>query len=219
MKTISQLLDQAIQEADNLSTKVDIVTSIVKSIEQDRKNIIRRLREMNEEKTRFAADVLQNEWFDFGIKQKTPEISIKEKPITYVSDILGKLIEANFALQNLSSSWKDSISAYGYAKDYKTIRVNLGRQTGKTTAIKKFCGYGDIVLAHNNRWKKELQIILPKGQVSVYTFEDIQHPRFMLSNKTNYKVWVDETSQWKQEELDSIYTLFASRATQFILLG
>lgn len=43
-----------------------LVEAEVKSaIAADREKTVRRLRQMNEEKARFACDVLQNEWF-FG---------------------------------------------------------------------------------------------------------------------------------------------------------
>lgn len=48
---------------------------VKKAIEKDRAETIKRLRELGEEKARFAADVLQNEWFDFGIEKKPPTLN------------------------------------------------------------------------------------------------------------------------------------------------
>lgn len=44
-------------------------------IEKDRAATIKRLRELGEERARFAADVLQNEWFDFGIEKRPPTLN------------------------------------------------------------------------------------------------------------------------------------------------
>lgn len=54
----------------------DMLVNVHQSeIEKDRAATIKRLRELGEEKARFAADVLQNEWFDFGIEKKPPTLN------------------------------------------------------------------------------------------------------------------------------------------------
>lgn len=65
-------LDELFEYAICASTYVDKLvsdhTKVMKAIDSDRKNIIKRLRNMGEEKARFAADTLENEWF-FGEKK------------------------------------------------------------------------------------------------------------------------------------------------------
>lgn len=213
---LDELLDLAHAGADYIAGQTDSVTTMLdhtrKAIADDRKKTIKRLREFSEEKTRFAADVLQNDWF-FGEKQQ------ERRSQLYVSDILGQLMEANLANQK-KFDIQDFMSYYGYARNHKTVSVNFGRQTGKTTAIKKLCGYGDVIFAHSIGWKQELKRVLPTDQnLSILTFNDMQKLSFTLGKKTNFRVWIDEVSLFNQEEIDAIYAMLASRTTQFILLG
>lgn len=53
--------------SEQTNAVINYAQAIRDAIEADRKNTIKRLREFGEEKTRFAADVLQNDWF-FGGK-------------------------------------------------------------------------------------------------------------------------------------------------------
>lgn len=183
-----------------------------KAIEEDRKKTIKRLREFSEDKARFAADVLQNDWFFGECQEELPNQ-------LYVSDVLGQLMEANLVNQK-KFNIQDFMSYEGYARNHRTVSVNFGRQTGKTTAIKKLCGYGDVVFAHNAGWKKELARFLPTDRdLSIFTFNDTQQCSFTLGKKNKFRVWIDEASLFKQEEIDAIYAMLASRTTQFILLG
>lgn len=213
---LDELLDLAHAGADYIAGQTDAVTTMLehtrKAIETDRKKTIKRLREFSEDKARFAADVLENDWF-FGEKQQESSTQL------YVSDILGQLMEANLVNQK-KFNIQDFMTYEGYAQNHKTVSVNFGRRTGKTTAIKNLCGYGDVVFAHSLGWKKELERFLPANQnLSILTFDDTQKLSFTLGKKNKFRVWIDEASLFNQEEIDAIYAMLASRTTQFILLG
>lgn len=217
---LDELLDLAQAGADYINGQTDAVTTMLdhtrKAIADDRKKTIKRIRQFSEDKARFAADVLENDWF---FSEKQQDVFAAQPTRVYVSDILGQLMEANLANQK-KFDIQDFMSYDGYARNHKTVSVNFGRMTGKTTAIKKLCGYGDIVFAHSMRWKQELKRVLPVDQnLSILTFNDTQKISFTLGKKINFRVWIDEVSLFKQEEIDAIYAMLASRTTQFILLG
>lgn len=64
-KAMDEVKDMSQEELVVNSIKgFDVINFLIRDvIEADRKNTIKRLREFSEEKTRFAADVLQNDWF------------------------------------------------------------------------------------------------------------------------------------------------------------
>lgn len=138
----------------------------------------------------------------------------------YVSEILGKLMIANMDNQ-LAFEIQDYMSPAAYAREFKTIRVNYGRRTGKTTAIKDFVGFGDVVFAHSYLWKRELEkYILPINyNLSVLTYHDTQRLDFTLGKKNNFRVWIDEATLFGEEQIQAVQEMLASRTTQFILLG
>lgn len=76
---LDDLLDLANAGAEcvlgQTKTAIANADAVRKAIEADRKKTIKRLRELGEEKSRFAADVLQNEWFDFRIEKKPPTLN------------------------------------------------------------------------------------------------------------------------------------------------
>lgn len=138
----------------------------------------------------------------------------------YVSEILGKLMLANMDNQT-KFAIRECDPLYHYAKQFKTVQLDFGRATGKTTAIKEWASAGDIVFAHNTRWKQELIKFLDANNrdITVLTFDDAQRNFSTLSKKNNFRVWFDETGLFGPEQVDFVYVMLASRAKQFILLG
>lgn len=139
----------------------------------------------------------------------------------YTTDILSKIMKCNMEHQQSLAECKKWMHPYSFAKDHQTIKLGYGRRTGKTTAIKELSGFGDIVFAHSLMWQKELTRYLNAyfRDITVLTYDDIEHRRFKLGKKTGFRVWIDEQSLFKDRQIHAIYNVMAEGAVQFILLG
>lgn len=109
------------------------------------------------------------------------------------------------------------LSAFMYAHQYKTVRVELGRQTGKTTYIANEAKEGDVIVVRT----KESALI--RGELStkatlISSFGQLVNvPAATL--KYGGTVWIDDANYTTREVRNSIYAIFADNAGQFVLLG
>lgn len=110
-----------------------------------------------------------------------------------------------------------SMSPEHYAREFKTVRVDVGRQIGKTSYLTRTAVDGDVILVGKASFVRPLTSNLDV-QVHVVSINVVDtYPTSIL--KMHHTVWVDDASRISQEKLDMMYAAFASRAFQFVLLG
>lgn len=110
-----------------------------------------------------------------------------------------------------------SMSPESYAQQYKTVRVDVGRQIGKTTYMARTAVAGDIVVVGKASLAKMLTSNFDV-QAHVLSINVIdQYPQQTLG--MHHTVWVDDASYISKEKLDMMYNMFGARASQFVLLG
>ena len=129
-----------------------------------------------------------------------------------------KLINDAVAL-NLSNRpdprrFMDSIR---YAVDFCSVKIDLGRQTGKTSYIKKYASADDLWVVKNVRYKKDFA---RDTLATVKTFEECE----VRGGRRYNNIFVDEFSSMASSS-DSRYGLYAALVNEnvrnqvFLLLG
>lgn len=110
-----------------------------------------------------------------------------------------------------------SMDPVAYAQQYKTVRVDTGRQIGKTTYMTRTAVAGDVILVGKASLAKVLTSNFDvKAHVISINVVDT-YPQAMLD--THHTVWVDDASFISRDKLDVMYEMFGARASQFVLLG
>lgn len=104
-----------------------------------------------------------------------------------------------------------------YLKEYCTVRVDIGRQIGKTHYIISNATKNDCIIVHNVATKRNIKIFT---KAKVYTIKNIYNkiPGNIFKN-----IWIDEAS-WMDnniKNLDFLYSLFANKSVEqtFIFFG
>lgn len=110
-----------------------------------------------------------------------------------------------------------SMGAVAYAQQYKTVRVDIGRQIGKTTYMTRTAVAGDVILVGKASLAKMLtsNFNVEAHVISINMVDT--YPQAMLN--WHHTVWVDDASFISREKLDVMYEMFGARASQFVLLG
>lgn len=107
------------------------------------------------------------------------------------------------------SKWlyEEQMNPEVYAREFKTIHINTGRRSGKTSAIFALGGRRDLVIVHNKATEDRLKNDYPafRGKISalstfITSFEVVQR----IENFD--RVWIDEPSLVNQNHtLSEIY--------------
>jgi len=66
-----------------------------------------------------------------------------------MQNILRASIEFNFGRQKYFSKQELIVGKEAFAREFKTLHLDLGRQVGKTTAIKELSRPNDLIIVHN----------------------------------------------------------------------
>ena len=123
------------------------------------------------------------------------------------------LIALNVNRQCAFGAQESFISKKHWAKEYATVRCNIGRQIGKTSYIKSRASYGDLIIVGKYALKKEMMHPIPSANVITHADLDIvkfDWPRY-------HRIYIDEPGNLN---LDLVYDIFARDTRQlFIILG
>ena len=102
-----------------------------------------------------------------------------------------------------------------FAHDYCTVRLDIGRRTGKTSFIAKWASNNDLVIVHNQHMKHDFK----NSAATIYTTYESRNKM----NLHNYfcNIYVDNASLIDN---DTIYDLYISSShfmfqPTFVLLG
>lgn len=103
-----------------------------------------------------------------------------------------------------------------YLRELRSITVNLGRKTGKTTGIARNCRSGDVVIVLNSRAADSILTRLTnkdwkQGGVvwDLFTGHDAESPSNEELLKTAKRVFIDDASQCGTDFINEVYKYLA----------
>ena len=120
---------------------------------------------------------------------------------------------------------RNSIGTLNYTKEYQTVRIAPGRQTGKSTLLLDMYEPGDIIIVKSLNQGKYLVEVKPEFKHKTLTMYSIAQLDPSKSDKlagidlTCNRLWVNDADCMHTHELEMIYTRFAGHCNQIILLG
>ena len=133
--------------------------------------------------------------------------------------LIDSTIKLNLKCRALSKDKKEGLGKYNFAMEYATVKIDIGRQTGKTTYINEKLekDKSAIVIVnarqqHSNfKTNKERTIIINKFN---------SRDSFIIENLANIKtIYIDDASWNDKTEL--VYEIFTQDDIErtFVLLG
>jgi hypothetical protein len=137
--------------------------------------------------------------------------------IDYVID---PLIEYNKENQKTKSHMIVGIGTVAYAKEYQTVKIDLGRQIGKSWYIARTATSEDVIVCRQTHTYKTMEKRVK--EINFLNSIEITIPSCIpLSQvETDYDtVWVDDASHFDKKELEIVYGRFATKCKQFVLIG
>jgi hypothetical protein len=137
----------------------------------------------------------------------------------YLGEVLDKALEANLERQMVMQSNRAFLPPHSWLKEFATIRLDYGRQTGKTTAIKRRASSRDLVVQWRGSLSKDFSSEVFFNP-QVVTLKDLEYPHHKLRGHSYDRIWVDNASMVTDEQLNLVYyhALLCS-AKQIILIG
>lgn len=128
------------------------------------------------------------------------------------------LINLNLKQQYTFALQEQYVSKQQWAKEFATVRCDIGRRIGKTSYIKSRANYGDLIIVGKYHLKKEMMHPIPSADV--ITHADLEMPRYRWighSIPRYSRIYIDEPGNLN---LDLVYDIFARDTRQlFIILG
>lgn len=140
--------------------------------------------------------------------------------------IHNKLESLVYAAIDLNKEWqndprvfksKESLGRFHYAKEYQTVKIDVGRQIGKSTLIARSVGSKDVGFSYNERAASYLL-----KQISSYNSFGIPvfSPAYLPECNTLFDtVWVDESKVMSENDILLMYETFAGKCNRFVFLG
>jgi hypothetical protein len=123
------------------------------------------------------------------------------------------LINLNLKQQYTFAMQEQYVSKQQWAKEFATVRCDVGRQIGKTSYIKARANYGDLIIVGKYHLKKEMMHPIPSADV--ITHADLEVTGFVWPRYS--RIYIDEPGKLN---LDMVYDIFARDTRQlFIILG
>ena len=133
------------------------------------------------------------------------------------------------SMREYNPQLRNSIGILNYTKEYQTVRIAPGRQTGKSTLLLDMYEPGDIVIVKSlNQGKYLIEVkpeVKPEFKHKTLTMYSIAQLDPSKSDKlagvdlTCNRLWVNDADCMHTHELEMIYTRFAGHCNQIILLG
>lgn len=134
-----------------------------------------------------------------------------------LESIVISLINFNQKQQKHFATMQENLSQLSYSKEFQTVRLNPGRQCGKSTIIAKLSSTQDLIIARDftslKNIKERVNFFNIGSHAEVKMFSNLEVNR----TETYDTVWIDDASF--NQNLESIYELLSGKCKQFILLG
>lgn len=134
-----------------------------------------------------------------------------------MSENLPELIKelAFLNINNRREGLSRFMSPIQYKMECKTIRINPGRATGKTTAIKSLCRANDLIVVHNEQAKS---LYDSRFRGCCTSINNNWHEQRLFYGMNDYGwIFIDEPSLMDKSYLESFYDVFD--ADLFVMLG
>lgn len=131
------------------------------------------------------------------------------------SNVIKLARAVNMTVQAENQRAKEQLGPLFFAKAFKTIKIDLGRRAGHTSAIINLARFGDVVIVNNSFTAKEIA-----GEVNgVLVTCDPSYWTHLLGKKADC-IWVDASTTISKERIEEIYTMaLRFDANQIIMLG
>lgn len=103
------------------------------------------------------------------------------------------MVSANFDHRfKLHPSCENMISPASFAREFKTIHLNVGRQTGKTSMMMELARPSDLIVTSTLSMLDHLYQIRGKCRAEIVTVSSLRYVRYR--DLGNSWVWMDEPS-------------------------
>ena len=136
-----------------------------------------------------------------------------------IDTILDTLIDFGKTMADEKQSARKIMGDVLFVKQFATVAVNPGRQTGKTMAIARRAQANDIVFSYNSHAKDEMQRRLQFWNMTFMPECKAAGTSDINTEREYDTVWIDEATYLKPGQLDEIYEKLASKAKYFVLVG
>lgn len=139
-----------------------------------------------------------------------------------LSDIIQRLIILNMSLQNRTASQKYMLGDGYYARAIQTIKLDIGRFSGKTTAICELVQNDDLVitLSPHLAWEIKNNLLHPSSVTVTTSANFYRDDCHVIKGKKFKRIWIDNASCISKDALDAIYdNTILCEPIQYILLG
>ena len=114
-------------------------------------------------------------------------------------------------------SLKGATGIVNYAKEYQTVKIDVGRQIGKTSLIARSVNINDVVITYNQESASHLLKKISSFNIfGVSVFNASCLPECDRNFDT---VWIDESKCIKEVDIERIYEIFAGKCKQFVFIG
>jgi hypothetical protein len=130
-----------------------------------------------------------------------------------------QLIDELFILNKIHRSRvkKEIFSKQHYAKEFCTIKCDIGRQTGKTTYILNRSTKNDLIITHS--YSAANRLIMERTQAKVTTIDILMNDLIDNSNSKIYEtIYIDEPTM-SLKNIDIYYFLVKNYEQTFVFLG
>jgi len=126
------------------------------------------------------------------------------------------MVAANYDHRmHLHASHEHMMSDEHFAREFKTLHFDIGRQVGKTSLILELARPSDMIVVHNRATQHRLLQIRGACRASIVTPTEVEPYRIYRNLGDSY-VWIDEPSVIGNA-VDMLYQRI--RAGLFIKLG
>ena len=141
-----------------------------------------------------------------------------------IVDSLIKLNEDNMRRQR---DYLDHMYPTARAVEFATVKVDMGRQVGKTSYIADNAGRGDLVIVGTHEDKRSFKNCKARILSAQEVFNGMNMSWHGLCKCDYNRIWIDEprrvfgrnSANEYLKNLELFYIYFGDRANQFILLG
>lgn len=108
-----------------------------------------------------------------------------------------------------------------YLREYCTIKIDIGRQTGKSTYIGSNFKENDLIITYNLNMCRLFKERFPNTQNNIISFRSLINQIELYGEKTYDTIWIDEYSIINQKtNIDVIYEYLGKNENQtFVFLG
>lgn len=146
---------------------------------------------------------------------------------------LRKAFDSIIEITSKQRSPKHYLSNIGYLYEYATVKIDPGRQQGKTQyIIDNFCPSEDIIITYSIKAMMDIKASLAKKHHPIdpilYSMFEVHSPNSFVTEygrglkKSIKRVWIDESKLIDEKDIDSIYKILSimkNPINQIICMG